>query len=418
MAKTSGEIENEFIKNIKQKTGKTLKQWLALIRESGQRNRETIHAWLRKRYMLDYLQAQLLAGIYLNNGKPVYKSDMNNPYFKNVLNLVVQSLNKINMKIKNLLVVVVITMSLWSCNNTDQGAKEYRIAYTIHLPDTTKDDYEIMSMNMDGSDKKNITNNGDVAWAYYAYKDNLFFVSDRDTTYRNYFLYRMDADGNEVKKVTGLRLEDSWMSSRKNGEELVVTGRVGKAVRYQLYLVDTQTGNYKQLTTDTSAYHSDPCFSPDGKQIVFSYKKDRRDRTAFEELYVMNVEGGEMKQITHYPADNPSAKEYGYRAGSARWHPKGNFISYVSLQDGRHSIFAVTPDGQKQWKLIDNAESEGWHDWSPDGEWLVFNASDKAESRYDIVLMNWQTKEKKQLTDSTYKTQQAPVFVEKKKIKE
>jgi TolB protein len=107
-----------------------------------------------------------------------------------------------------------------------------------------------------------------------------------------------------------------------------------------------------------------------------------------------------------------SAKEYGYKAGSARWHPLENFISYVSKQDGRHSIFAVSPDGKKQWKLIDNPESEGWHDWSPDGKWLVFNSSDNAESQYHITLMNWITREKKQLTDNTYEAQLSPVFIE------
>ena len=73
----------------------------------------------------------------------------------------------------------------------------------------------------------------------------------------------------------------------------------------------------------------------------------------------MNEDGSGLTQLTHYPENNPSAKEYGYRAGSARWHPTENFISYVSLQDGRHSIYAVTPDGRKQWKLIDNPNSEG-----------------------------------------------------------
>jgi TolB protein len=127
----------------------------------------------------------------------------------------------------------------------------------------------------------------------------------------------------------------------------------------------------------------------------------------------MNADGSEMKQLTHYPEDNVSVKEYGYKAGASRWHPTDNFITYVSKQDGRHSIFAVTPDGSKQWKLTDNMIAEGWHDWSPDGKWLAFNGSDVEESQFHITLMNWQTKEQKQLTDNTYKSQQAPVFLEK-----
>ncbi len=320
---------------------------------------------------------------------------------------------------KNLISLILTAVILNSCGRPQDntgGSKMnsmYYIAYNVHIPDTTRNDYEIFTMEMDGANKKNITVNPDVAWTYYAFKKRLFFISDRDTCSRCFFLYETDANGSNPKKVSDLQLEDSWMSSRNNGEELVVTGRNGKKLRHQLFVINTQTGTFRQLTNDTTARYSDPCFSPDGKQIAYSYKKDKRDRTSYEELYLMNEDGTEVTQLTHYPENNPSAKEYGYRAGAAKWHPTENFISYVSLQDGRHSIFAVTPDGKKQWKLTNTELAEGWHDWSSDGKWLVFNSSDWKETQYHITLMNWQTKEQKQLTDTTYTAQQSPVFIEK-----
>ncbi len=299
--------------------------------------------------------------------------------------------------------ILAIAVALFSITICCGQKNEYMIAYNIHLPDTTKDDWEIMVMNMDGTGKTNVTNNDDVAWTYYSYKKRLFFISDRDTAYRNYFLYEMDANGNNIRKVTDLRLEDSWMSARNDGKELIVSGRIGREIRSQLFLVDTKSGKYKQLTFDTAASHTDPCFSPDGKQIVFAYKKNKRDRSTHEELFIMNADGSGLKQLTQYPESNPSAKTNGYKAGATKWHPTDNFISYVSMQDGRHSIFAITPDGKKQWKLTDNINAEGWHDWSSDGKWLVFNSSDIEETQYHITLMNWKTKEQKQLTDNSYK---------------
>lgn len=298
--------------------------------------------------------------------------------------------------------------------NKKQGEeKQYIIAYNIHEHDTIhKNNYEILTMNMDGSNKKNITNNPDVAWTYYAYKKRLFFISDRDTSYRHFFLYETDTDGNDIKKLSDLQLEDSWMSGRNNGEELVVTGRIGEEIRNQLFILNTATGAYRRLTNDTSAKYGDPCFSHDGKKIAFYYLKNKRDKASHEELFLMNDDGTGMTQLTHYPENNSSAKDYGYRAGAIKWHPTENFISYVSLQDGRHSIFSVTPDGKKQRKLIENELSEGYHDWSSDGNWLIFNKSDLKETQYHIVLMNWKTKEQKQLTDTTYKSQLSPVFIE------
>ncbi|MBP8067190.1 MAG: PD40 domain-containing protein [Pedobacter sp.] len=299
-----------------------------------------------------------------------------------------------------------------NCFSQSKG-KTYQIAYNVHIPDKARGNYEIFTMEMDGTNKKNITNHPDVSWTYYAYQKKLYFVSDRDTTYRAYFLYETSDGGKSVKKLSNLQLEDSWMSSRNKGSEMIVAGRIGKEIRYQLFLIDTKTGGYKQLTNDTSAKYSDPCFSPNGKQIVYSYQKNKRDRTTHEELFIMNADGTDAKQLTHYPENNPSAKEYGYRAGSAKWHPTENFITYISLQNGRNNIFAVTPKGDKQWKLLNNELSEGWHDWSSDGKWLVFNSSDWKETQYHITLMDWKTKTSKQLTDLSYKAQQSPVFIEK-----
>lgn len=314
------------------------------------------------------------------------------------------------MKISSLFFILAILAA--GCGKTTRdAAPSWLIAYNVHLPDTTRDDYEVFTMNMDGSNKQNVTKHPDVAWTYEAVDDSLLFISDRDTCYRCFFLYKAGKDGSGPRKVADLQLEDSWMSGRKEGSELIVTGRIGRQTRFQLFLIDMRTGSYRQLTTDTAARYGDPVFSPDGSRIAFSYKKNKRDRSSHEELFIMNDDGTGMTQVTHYPEDNPSAKDYGYRAGAARWHPTENFISYVSLQDGRHSIYAVTPDGARQWKLIENEDSEGWHDWNPDGKWLVFNSSDRAETQYHITLMNWETKVRTQLTDSTYTAQQSPVFV-------
>jgi predicted transport protein len=72
MAKTSGEIEKEFIDTAKTQTGKSLKEWLGLVKSSGIEKRNDILEWLKKGHGLKHMQAQLITGIYLNNGNPVY----------------------------------------------------------------------------------------------------------------------------------------------------------------------------------------------------------------------------------------------------------------------------------------------------------------------------------------------------------
>jgi predicted transport protein len=76
MAKTSGEIENEFLIGLKPATGKDLKEWLSIIKNSGIQKRNDMVKWLKTDHSFGHMNASLLVGIYLNNGNPVYKSEV------------------------------------------------------------------------------------------------------------------------------------------------------------------------------------------------------------------------------------------------------------------------------------------------------------------------------------------------------
>ena len=298
----------------------------------------------------------------------------------------------------------------------EKPATDLRIVYNVHY-DTANDNYEVFSMELDGSNKKNISNAPGVDWVYYAYKDKVYFISDRDTTHRMYFLYVMDADGNNISKVTDLRLEDSWHNTRNNGKEMIVSGRIGNQIRHQLFVVDTETGEYKPFAHDTTATFSDPAFSPDGKQLAFRHRQNKRNfKNEKAELWLMPSDGGEKKQLTTFPADT-TAEWFVYHAGPPKWHPTEDLISYQSFRNGKYALFGIKPGGGEPWRLIENNNTgleEGWHSWSPDGQLLAIELSNFDALEVDVYLMDWKTKELKRLTDAR-RFEQAPVFVEVKK---
>ena len=85
--KTSGEIEKEFIDNLKHATGKALSEWMKLIAASGVTKRNDIVKWLKEMNGFGHMNASLMAGIYVNDGKPVYGSTeelLNNQFAKTV----------------------------------------------------------------------------------------------------------------------------------------------------------------------------------------------------------------------------------------------------------------------------------------------------------------------------------------------
>jgi len=72
MAKDSQRLEQEFIANAKQTTGRDVPDWVSVIGTSGLEKPNAILNWLKETYQLNHAQANFLSGIYLNDGKPVF----------------------------------------------------------------------------------------------------------------------------------------------------------------------------------------------------------------------------------------------------------------------------------------------------------------------------------------------------------
>ena len=309
----------------------------------------------------------------------------------------------------------ILFLALLGCggNNKPQQSEEVdlAIAYNV-LYDSENDNYEVFTMNLDGSEKRNITNRSGVEWTYYSENDKLYFISDKDTCYRCYFLYETNYKGENPRKVSGLQLTDSWMSSRNNGKELIV--KPIPKIDSAFHIINLKGQLIERLETGLPS-SADPVFVNEGKQVVFrgGTKKSKQIEGYDEAIYLINVDGSGLKKLTTYPASDTTAPWFAYKAGPPHLHPTENFISYASFQNGKYSLYGVSLDGEKQWKLTENKLWEVYHDWSYDGNWLVTDVSNAEESQYDIALINWKTKEMKIVTDTSFHYQQAPNFVMK-----
>ncbi|WP_372649102.1 TolB family protein [Draconibacterium sp.] len=300
-----------------------------------------------------------------------------------------------------------------ACNSKNQRASkeksinDYAIIYNVLVSDST-DNYDVFKMNLDGSEKKNITNLPGVEWSYISIGKKVLFLSDKDTCRRCFLLYQTNYVGENPKKVSDILLADSWMSSRKNGLEVIVTPKADSA----FYIIDLE-GNIQSRVETGLPYSRDPVFVNDGHQIVLrgGLTKSKLIPGFNEELYIIDIDGTNRNQLTQYPKKDTTAGRFGYKAGTPKLHPTENYITYQSKQNGKYSLFAVSIDGKKHWKLTENVQNEGWHDWSSDGKWLAIELFDDSQTQFHIGLMNWDTKELSILTDTTYKYQQSPNFV-------
>ncbi|MCB1051347.1 MAG: DUF4287 domain-containing protein [Acidobacteria bacterium] len=72
MAKTSAEIERDFIQSLPAETGQNLEQWLKALKANPLDKRNEQIEWLKTERGWGHMNASLLVGIYHNHGRPVY----------------------------------------------------------------------------------------------------------------------------------------------------------------------------------------------------------------------------------------------------------------------------------------------------------------------------------------------------------
>jgi Tol biopolymer transport system component/serine/threonine protein kinase len=104
-----------------------------------------------------------------------------------------------------------------------------------------------------------------------------------------------------------------------------------------------------------------PSFSPDGKQIAFSWNGEKGDNT---DIYVKLVGEANALRLTTDPAADTFPA----------WAPDGKRIGFY--RDGPHSgIYTVSALGGAEQKLSDFA-TRGQMSWSPEGKWLAVSSVD------------------------------------------
>ncbi len=111
-----------------------------------------------------------------------------------------------------------------------------------------------------------------------------------------------------------------------------------------------------------------PSVSPDGSKIVYSvgYYSVPQNKSN-RELYVMNADGSDNRQITKSP----------YSENSAVWIKGGSKIAFLSSESGSSQLWEMNPDGTEKRQLSNyDGDIEGFA-VSPDEKHILFIAQVK-----------------------------------------
>ena len=164
--------------------------------------------------------------------------------------------------------------------------------------------------------------------------------------------------------------------------------------RFDIYTVKRDGSGLKRLT-NYDVYTAEGVLSPDGKQIVFTSLKD-----GDLEIYTMNVDGSNVRRLTTTPGYDggpwwsPDGKQIVYRAH----HPSDEtqlaeyraLLKRNMIRPSRVELFVMNADGSDQRQITALGGANFGPSWSPDGKKLIFSSNHVAprSGNFDLYLVD------------------------------
>ena len=275
---------------------------------------------------------------------------------------------------------------------------------------------QIFTMNLDGSGKKLVsTGKGRTTCSYFLPGDSVIIyasthLADADCPplpdrskgyvwklYETFDIFSANVDGSNVKRLTSADGYDAEATVSPKGDKVIFTStRDGDP---ELYLMDINGSNQLRLTRE-KGYDGGAFFSQDGKQIVFRASRPKTEKDLLDyddlvkngyvrptalEIFTMDADGKNMKQITHFgkasfaPFFSPDAK-------------KIIFSSNTGSKTGRDfNLFMINADGSGLEQITFYESFDGFPMFTRDGKHLIFasNRFSKKEGDTNIFIADW-----------------------------
>lgn len=208
-------------------------------------------------------------------------------------------------------------------------------------------------------------------------------------------IFESDYNGNNIKQLTNSIGYDAEASYSPDGKYIAFasnraaySGSLNEKEQKQLefdasyfcdiYIMNSDGSNVKQLTT-TPGYDGGPFFSPDGKKIIWRrFSPDGHQA----DIYTMDIDGSNEKRITSFTS----------MSWAPYFHPSGEYIIFASNKLGysNFELYIVDSEGLKEPIRITYTDGfDGLPVFHPSGKKIAWTSSRTTDKKAQLFFGDW-----------------------------
>jgi Tol biopolymer transport system component len=212
---------------------------------------------------------------------------------------------------------------------------------------------DIFVMDSDGSGQTNVTNNRafDRSATFAPSGERIIFDSNLsagvDNPTGDTEIFSVNLDGTDLAQLTNNTARDFHPDFAPDGRKFAFVS--DRTFAPGIYTMSADGSKQKKSNRGSGVAFASPGWSPDGSRITFT-----SDQEGGSDVYVMRARGAGQQRLTVNGLPTDSGPVFS---------PDGGQIAFQSNRDGNFEIYAIGPNGEDQINLTNHPAADLTPDW-------------------------------------------------------